>query len=370
MIDSMTQQHPFWKDDWPRAKRRLVQWWEHRGLALRVVAPKDEPWEKLAPPVKPAVLETAWLDPVYRARQAEYELSRTYFGGEAFPYFDTQIGPGNLATFIGSEPGFAPDTVWYNPVVDDLQELPPLRFDAGARWFQRQMAIIEEGLRIARGRFLVGMPDLIENIDTLASLRGSQEVLLDMLEQPQLVLQKVAEINQVYFDAFDAIYQRIKDEDGGNSYSAFQIWGPGRTAKLQCDASAMFSQQMFRQLVVPGLREQCRWLDYTVYHLDGTQAMGQLDALLEIEELDAIEWTPQAGIETGGHPRWYDLYRRILAAGKSVEAIGVNFNEVIPLLDAVGPKGMFIWTWAPDETTARKLLDRVETYRQDTKDSM
>ena len=35
-----------------------------------------------------------------------FEKIRTYFGGESFPYFDTQIGPGNLATFLGSPPRF------------------------------------------------------------------------------------------------------------------------------------------------------------------------------------------------------------------------------------------------------------------------
>ena len=83
---------------------------------------------------------------------------------------------------------------------------------------------------------------------------------------------------------------------------------------MQCDASAMFSSAMFDDFVVPALTEQCRWLDYSLYHLDGTQAMHHLDSLLAIEALDAIEWTPQAGIESGGHPRWYPLYKRIIDA--------------------------------------------------------
>ena len=45
---------------------------------------------------------------------------------------------------------------------------------------------------------------------------------------------------------------------------------------------------------------------------------------------------------TGGHPQWYDLYRRIKAGGKSVQAVGVKPEEVVPLLDAVGPEGMYI----------------------------
>ena len=80
--------------------------------------------------------------------------------------------------------------------------------------------------------------------------------------------------------------------------------------------------------------------------------------LLEIEELDAIEWTPQAGIEGGGHPRWYDLYRRIKAAGKSVQAIGVKLDEIEPLIEAVGPEGLYILCWHDKEAEARALLRR------------
>ena len=68
-----------------------------------------------------------------------------------------------------------------------------------------------------------------------------------------------------------------------STFGAFGIWAPGKTAKLQCDASAMFSPDMFQRFVVPSLTEQCEWLDYSMYHLDGSQAMCHLDALLGID---------------------------------------------------------------------------------------
>ena len=43
---------------------------------------------------------------------------------------------------------------------------------------------------------------------------------------------------------------------GGVVFGAFRIWGPGKTAKVQCDASAMFSPAMFEQFVVPALTEE------------------------------------------------------------------------------------------------------------------
>jgi len=131
---------------------------------------------------------------------------------------------------------------------------------------------------------------------------------------------------------------------------------------VQCDSSAMFSPRMYKRFVVPALTAHCAWLDYSLYHLDGTQAMIHLDSLLAIEPLDAIEWTPQAGIETGGHKRWYELYRRILAGGKSVQVVNVELDEIVPLLDAIGPKGVYLLIQFKDEREAEEAAKRVAPF--------
>ena len=88
-----------------------------------------------------------------------------------------------------------------------------------------------------------------------------------------------------------------------------------------------------------------------------------MDHLLSIQALNAIEWTPQAGKPNGGSPEWYDLYRRIKEGGKSIQVIGVTPNEVIPLLDAVGPKGtMILMDQIMPEMEAEQLLKCVEPY--------
>lgn len=287
-------------------------------------------------------------------------MSRTFFGGVAFPVFDADVGgPGSLALFLGAEGHLAPDTVWYSPCIDDPDRHPALHFDRECEWWRYHMAAIDIALEHAQGRYLVGFPDLIENVDTLAQLRDPELLLIDMIERPEWVERMVEEVNQAYFQCFDAIRERVADASGGNAWTAFALWGPGRTAKVQCDFSCMISPAMFQRFVLPALDRQCRWLDYAMYHLDGTQALSQLDNLLSIDALSAIEWTPQAGLPGGGSPRWFDLYRRIRAAGKSVQAVGVAYDEVEPLLDAVGSEGMFVMTSAPNETAARRLLDRV-----------
>lgn len=38
------------------------------------------------------------------------------------------------------------------------------------------------------------------------------------------------------------------------------------------------------------------------------------------------------------------MYKRILDAGKSVQVVGVAPSEILPLLDAIGGKGIYVMT--------------------------
>ena len=355
-----------WKPDWAEARQNLLRWWKRQGMAIYLTAERLTPREPIEKPYEPPDIADQWLNPDYRCGMSEYEMARRDYFLEAFPYFDTQTGPGSLGIILGSKPLYVEGTVWYEPIIDDPESYGPIRFQPeGNRVWEQHVAMIDEGLRRARGRYLVGMPDLIENLDTLAAVRGDNALLLDLIERPEWVLEKLAEINQAYYTVFDLLNEKIKDEEGGNAFSAFTIWGPGRTAKLQCDISANLSPRMFKRFVVPYLEEQCRWLDYSLYHLDGTTCLQHLDLLLGIDALDAIEWTPQAGRPDGGDAEWFDIYRRIRAGGKSVQAVGVQVDEVIPLLNAIGPAGVYIQMGrVVTQKEAEGLLKALEPYRK------
>ncbi|MEJ5198386.1 MAG: trimethylamine corrinoid protein 2 [Anaerolineae bacterium] len=364
---TLTSDNLIWKSDWPQAREQWARFWHREGMAIVLHPVRKQPVEPLPPPPPPTSLEQKWLDPGYRAARTEYEMATHAFPAEALPIFDTNIGPGSLGMILGAEVRLDEDTVWYYPCIGDPDSYGPIRFEPeGNLWFARHMALIEAGVQRAQGRYLVGIPDLIEGLDTLAALRGDMQLLYDLKERPEWVKERLAEINAAYFQVFDLMYERVRDAAGGNAFTAFRIWGPGKTAKLQCDFSANISPRMFRTFVSPYLAEQCAWLDYSLYHLDGTTALQHLEPLLEIEELDAIEWTPQAGRPGGGSPEWYGLYKRIRAAGKGVQAVGVALDEVIPLLDAVGPAGMCIVVGDAsfDEAAAERLLKALEPYRR------
>lgn len=185
------------------------------------------------------------------------------------------------------------------------------------------------------------MPDLMEGLDVLAALKGTDQVLVDTVTHPEMVERQMQRINDVYFTVFDELYDIIREGDE-MAFCYFSSWAPGKMTKLQSDISTMISEDDYRRFVQPFIREQCQRIDYTLYHLDGVGAIRHLPALLEISVLNAIQWTPGVGEPQGGSSKWYDLYGRILDGGKSILASWVTLDELPDLLDHIGTEGVHI----------------------------
>ena len=353
-----------WKADWPQAKANLVKWWDRTGLALCLTSSRMLPIEPILPPRRQQRDLAWWTDPIRRTEMEVYRLATTHFFAEAFPVFETQIGPGSLGSMLGAVPHFDVDTIWYAPCIDDPDTAPPIRLDIQDNpvW-DAHLDIIGDAVRHAEGRYLVSIPDLIENLDTLAALRGSETLLCDLIDRPAWVHDCLNQITEAYAQAYDVIYDKVQDADGGSAYTCFSIWGPGKTAKVQCDFSCMISPDMYREFFLPYLRRQCERLDYVLYHLDGVEAVKHLDSLLAVESIQAIQWVSGAGQPTGGDPCWYELYRRILGGGKGLQVKVAYEQQIVPLIETLGPEGLFIRYAAPDEGAAQSILRTVEPYR-------
>jgi hypothetical protein len=110
-------------------------------------------------------------------------------------------------------------------------------------------------------------------------------------------------------------------------------------------------------MVLPEMERTIARLDHPIYHLDGPGAICHFSALAELPHLKAIQWVPGEGNPSPRH--WPDLLKRILSAGKSVH-VSMSAEDVEPLIDEVGPRGLFIATGTATEEEARSLLKRVE----------
>lgn len=312
-----------YKKDWEATQQKFINWWNHKNTGrplMIVMAKKDDPVP---------------LDPKY-----EYDFSENFderylnaekivahfrnwcenieFMGESFPNLIADFGPGSVAAYLGCDITFNEKTVWFNEFVEDWEEIAPLKFDPENKWFKKHIELVKACQEASNGDYIVNVPDLMENIDVLASMRGAQDIIFDMMDEPEEVEERIKQVQESYFEYYNRFYDIIKGKDGSSSYTMFSIWGPGKTAKLQCDFSAMMSPQQFRDFIQEPLRQQAKQLDYVLYHLDGPDAIRHVDALMEIDEIDALQWTSGDHGPDGTLEEWDEIYDKVRRAGKSL----------------------------------------------------
>lgn len=350
-----------WKSNLEETKQRYINWWNHKGIILNMWEHFQEgvqPHAEIMPPAPAKDLSQKWFAPQWRAEYLDWYVAHSSLKADILPVANTQLGPGSLAAILGGVFEGGEDTIWIHPNPDFTDEI--VFNPEHPNWILHK-ELLKACKAKANGHYFVGMPDLMEGLDVLAALKGTDRVLLDTVMQPEILEQQMQQINDIYFKVFDELYDIIREGDE-MAFCYFSSWAPGKMSKLQSDISTMISQDDYRRFVQPFIREQCQKIDYTLYHLDGVGAMHHLPALLEIEELNAIQWTPGVGEPQGGSPKWYDLYKKILAGGKSVMACWVTLDELKPLLDHIGADGVHLEMDFHNEKEVEQAMRIVEEY--------
>ena len=271
-----------WKSNLEETKQRYINWWNHKGIILNMWEHFQEgvqPHAEIVPPVPAKDLSQKWFDPQWRAEYLDWYVAHSSLKADILPVANTQLGPGSLAAILGGVFEGGEDTIWIHPNPDFTDEI--VFNPEHPNWILHK-ELLKACKAKANGHYFVGMPDLMEGLDVLAALKGTDRVLLDTVMQPEILEQQMQQINDIYFKVFDELYDIIREGDE-MAFCYFSSWAPGKMSKLQSDISTMISQDDYRRFVQPFIREQCQKIDYTLYHLDGVGAMHHLPALLEIE---------------------------------------------------------------------------------------
>ena len=385
-------------DHWAETRQKWINYWKHQNTGrpvMTVIARKPEV-EALSngEPQDGGYLgqicqgnyyglpeELMWKDMEDKYQNPERIVARyrqfceTHaFLAESFPNLNIDFGPGSLASYLGSDIGFKEDTVWFMPCfTDGWEHAPELVFNPENAWLLKHLYLAKVCRQLAGDDFFVDMPDLMENIDTLASLRGAQDTLYDLLDEPEEIEKRVKQIDRIYYEYYNRFYDIIKDHEGGNAYTVFQIWGPGKTVKLQCDFSAMMSPDDFRAYVQPSLRQQAEKADCVLYHLDGPDAIKHMDALMEIEGIDALQWTSGDAGPDGTLPDWDVIYDKAILAGKSiwVKVYSGDFEDWLKNVDRVvqkyGSHSLYLMFPEMSMEQAERLLAYADAHWSDVK---
>lgn len=306
-------------DRMEQVKQTHAAWWDGTlGRPLTRFAIVDAyPVERKSP--APRLSQATCADFSWTPEQIietlDEDLSCQEYLGDGFPFvsFDA-FGPGVTAAFCGARLDSSSGNVWFFPPEErEIQDIH-VRYDPENLWVKRIKSIYRAGLERWNGLVIMGMPDLGGVLDIAATFRGTENLLLDLYDEPDEVKRLIREIHQAWYDAYYDFREVLKPQGVYCDYPGLLSVEPASI--IQCDFSFMISNSMFREFVLETLREDTDHLTNVIYHLDGEGELIHLDDILGLEKLKAVQWV--YGFQHRGAQYWIPLYKKIMDAGKNV----------------------------------------------------
>jgi len=342
-------------------KRYRAFWGKSNKDGCILFASYTRPPEETTPKV-PVTPYEKWFDIGARFDYEEDVIKRTTYLKDAFPSVFTNFGPGTLAACIGGSFECSADTIWFdqNPIISDMEDLPPIELNKESEMWKAVEGFTTTFCQNAKGRYYTSMSDIGVGLDLIAALRGTNELLYDLYDTPDAVINLDTKIRDFWKTKFTYMHNITKPYQHGMT-NWMPLWCEGRFYPLQCDFAAMISPGMFKEFAIPTLQNLTEFLDHSVFHLDGVSMIQHLNLLLELPRLDAVQWTAGAGNPDELNEDWYDLYKQVQKAGKNVVLFAPsNVENTEKLLKAVNPHQLFLLSYAPDEYTAKAVVELAE----------
>ncbi len=330
---------------------KISNWWEGKN--------KGRPlFMKVLPNPSPAGDKPVRIDWEREIRDSDLDsyvrnASRfnSLYPGESYPVYHHTWGqrgtPMTMSSYLGGRVVFRDNTVWIDPVVDKWEDFR-IRFDRKNRWVDVSRRLMDKQLELSAGRYPVSLPDLGDALTCMSMLRGTGQMLFDVVEKPDLVLEKVKEFTDAWKEAHDyfhSMYRRSLEGD-----CSWLMWAPGRTYACQCDFSTMISPSLFEKFVIFELEQLKDYLGYIIWHLDGYEEVRHLDILLGLRYIKAFQVVPGAGNPPCASETWLPVIKRITDAGKSVYVYAGTPPEVETLSKELPPERLFIDGGIPGST--------------------
>ena len=348
------------KPDYELAQKRINAFWDNAETDRPVVF-MTFPKAKQTPFTwkQHATRKDYWLDLEYRTEEIAHWAENTVFYAESMPVYIPNLGPEIVSIWAGCPYHFGEETVWTEPCVFDWEKDNAV-IDMAHPMFKTLDRFTRLLIEKSNGDFIVGLTDYHPGADHLCAIRDAEKLAMDLLDCPDIIKAKLAASYKEYYPTYDYFVNMLKDAG-----MPLATWLPMTSETSMYvpsnDFSYMISADMFNEFFLDGIIEECRHYKQNIYHLDGIAALRHLDSLLAIPELHAIQWVPGEGNEQV-YP-WLDVFKKILAAGKSVMAYPQNMDELRFLMDNLPARGLCLHMWFVDnESDARDLMKLIEKW--------
>ncbi len=244
-------------------------------------------------------------------------------------------------------------TVWAVERLADWPELGDLSGWRDAPWFRCYLDFARELDRAADGAYPVGLPILRGMSDLLSVLRGHMESIVELIERTDEMCALAGRLADVLIGLIRAHHAAVRPFHGGHYIEAYCMWAPGPLARLQEDATAVYSPDLYRQVILEADRVVAKAFPYSLIHLHSS-SLFLLEDFLSIREIGVYQVNRDVG--EMGLPELIPYLKRIQEDGRRLFLRGpLGRDDLALVAKELSPTGLMVQAVTGRVDEAREL---------------
>ncbi len=245
------------------------------------------------------------------------------------------------------------DGVWAEERRADWGELANLDFPSSNPWFRLYTDFVKALSAQAGGEHPVGVPILRGVSDLMGALRGHTESIIDCMENPEDSRKLARKCAAVLIRVTRAHHAACAPFAGGHFIEQYSMWAPGPLVRMQEDASAVLSPEIYRSIVMEADRAIARAFPYSLIHLHSS-SLFLIDLFLEIREIGVFQINRDVG--EMGLPEMMPHLKKIQDRGRRIFLRGPLTEEDFRLVaEELDPRGLAVQSVVSSPEEAREL---------------
>jgi len=270
----------------------------------------------------------------------------------AFPWLEAMLG---IPAQVGNE------SVWAKEGGFDYRDTGKLNLSKDNPWRKKYLEFVSALQDRYGDRYPVGQPILRGTSDMVAALRGSQQMIFDLYDHPQEFQTLARACTDFFIDLVQDQLAITKPFQGGYEVEQFTLWAPQRIVRMQEDASALFSPDLYVKYLQEEDRRIASAFPYDVIHLHSS-SLHLLDRFVDIEPQKCIEINKDQG--GWGVPRMLPLFKMVQSRGKKLIVRGkLDLADLESLRKGLSPRGLYLQIVIDQPGEAKRLQDFFRPWR-------
>jgi len=304
------------------------------------------------------------MQPLHDAFQVLDAWQQHYYQrylGAAFPSEKCYLGTLPIAGIVSGyvKNDTASGNIWFEHAEGwSLERIAALPEDATSPLGELFSRAMQEFVRYYGGRLLMADHTQTGILDILAALRTTNQLVMDCIDSPELVLAASAALERIFWRVWEEMRSQLDAHNGGLYSSWVGVLSERPYVVSQSDFSVLLSPSLFEELALPAIRREAQRCGRAIYHLDGPEEIKYLDQLLAIPEIRAIQWPPYPG-----YPalcgEWDEMFRKVIDSGRRLVLGGGNIPadpDAVRTFFSKFPKESFHLTFTVSDVRAGENL--------------